>query len=101
LDIAEVLVLGAPHPSRGEVVVAFVVSRSGQLTPSDIIDYCRDNLAGYKVPWVVSVVSELPRTGTGKLARRDLKEAAAAMVEERLRDGSAGRAGELGSLGTR
>ncbi|PRZ42331.1 fatty-acyl-CoA synthase [Antricoccus suffuscus] len=83
-DIAEVVVLGAPHPSREQVVVAFVVSRSGELVADEVIAYCKGRIAGYKVPWAVAVVTELPRTGTGKLLRRGLHDDAASLVESVL-----------------
>lgn len=85
-DVVEVTVLGAPHPSRDEVVVAFVVSRSADLTAADLIAWSKDRVAGYKVPWVAAVVDELPRTGTGKLARRTLQQDAADLVTARLEE---------------
>lgn len=83
-DIAEVIVVGAPHPSRDEVVVAFVVPRRDTLTADEVIAYCNERLSGYKVPWAVSIVSELPRTGTGKLVRKDLRVPATEIVEAAL-----------------
>ena len=83
-DVIEVVVLGAPHPSRDEVVVAFVVARSADLDADALIAWSKDRIAGYKVPWVAAVVDELPRTGTGKLARRTLEQSAAALVSARL-----------------
>jgi fatty-acyl-CoA synthase len=78
--VTEVAVVGAPHPSRGEVVVAFVTG-SG-LDGDALRQYCKDGIAGYKVPWQVFVVDELPRTGTGKLTRTTLADQAAARVRE-------------------
>ncbi len=78
--VVEAAVVGAPHPSRGEVVVAFVVGE--RLDPDELRQYCKDGIAGYKVPWQVVVVDELPRTNTGKLTRRTLVERAAAQVGE-------------------
>jgi fatty-acyl-CoA synthase len=88
--VQEVLVVGAPHPSKDEVVIAFVVPRRPDLTPDDVIEYCRENIAGYMVPWLVAFVDELPRTDTGKITRRLLKPEAATLVEHAL---SADRAG--------
>ncbi len=85
-DVVEVTVLGAAHPTREQVVVAFVVARSGDLTAADLITWSRARVAGYKVPWVAAVVDELPRTGTGKLARRTLQQAAADLVAARLEE---------------
>ncbi len=71
--VGQVGVVGAAHPTRGEVVVAFVVLRSwSTATAEELREYCRDALAGYKVPWIVRVVDRLPTTVTGKLMRRDL-----------------------------
>jgi fatty-acyl-CoA synthase len=88
-DIAETVVLGARHPHRDEVVVAFVVARTDGLTAADVIAYCKQRIAGYKVPWAVSIVPALPKTGTGKLVRRTLRDAAAELVEDKLKEGAA------------
>lgn len=74
-SVAEVAVVGAPHPSRGEVVMAFVVA-SGDIDGAALREYCRAGIASFKVPWDVVVLSELPRTGTGKLTRKALVERA-------------------------
>lgn len=87
--VREVLVVGAPHPSKDEVAVAFVVAHGPSLTADQLIQHAKRNIAGYKVPWLVVIVDELPRTGTGKLVRRGLRERAAALV-----------AGELARTGT-
>lgn len=83
-DVREVLVVGAPHPAKDEVVIAFVIPRRSDLTRDEIVDYCRRNIAGYKVPWQVAFVDELPRTDTGKIARRLLRPQAATLVEHAL-----------------
>ena len=88
-DIAETVVLGADHPSKDQVVVAFVVARNPGLSADDIIAYCKDRIAGYKVPWAVSIVDSLPRTGTGKLVRRTLQQAATSLVSTKLPGGAA------------
>jgi fatty-acyl-CoA synthase len=80
--VTDVAVVGAPHPSRGEVVVAFVTGAG--LDGDELREYCRRGIAGYKVPWRVLVVPELPRTGTGKLTRTALAEQAARRVREAL-----------------
>lgn len=73
--VAQVAVVGAPDPARGEIVVAFVVPEQGrQLGEQEIIEACRGSLATYKVPARVAVVDELPKTGTGKLHRVKLRE---------------------------
>ena len=74
-DVKEVAVYGIPHPEKGEVVKAAVVAKEGaNLTGDDIVSYCRDNLAVYKVPAVVDIVDELPKSATGKILKRILKD---------------------------
>ncbi|SDX99877.1 fatty-acyl-CoA synthase [Modestobacter sp. DSM 44400] len=73
--VADVAVVGAPHPARGEVVIAFVTT-TAEVDGEELRQYCRDGMAGYKVPWDVFVVPELPATATGKLIRRTLVEQA-------------------------
>lgn len=82
--VREVLVVGAPHPSRDEVVVAFVVVEGPAMTGADLVRYAKNGIAGYKVPWLVELVDDLPRTGTGKLTRRGLRDRAAALVAGEL-----------------
>jgi long-chain acyl-CoA synthetase len=60
---------------KGERVKAYVVLKPGETaTEQEIIDYCRDNLAYYKVPKFVEFRSELPKTMVGKVLRRVLVE---------------------------
>lgn len=77
-SVVEVAVVGAPDEERGEIVVAFVVpERGGDLTPEMVQNHCRDGIASYKVPSTVLLVTELPKTDTGKVHRVRLKELAA------------------------
>lgn len=72
--VAEVGVLGVPHPHQGEAVKAFVVLAEGHDVDEDtLIDYARDYLARYKCPTKVVFVDELPRNAAGKLVRRELE----------------------------
>jgi acyl-CoA synthetase (AMP-forming)/AMP-acid ligase II len=69
-------VLGRPDAERGEVPVAFVLpvpDRSGQISADEIVDWCRDNMAIYKIPEIV-IVDELPLTETGKVQKEVLRE---------------------------
>jgi fatty-acyl-CoA synthase len=79
-DVSAAAVVGAPHPSRGEVVVAFVTSDRADLDGEELRDWCRRGIAGFKVPFRIVVVPELPSTPTGKILRRALVEEAAARV---------------------
>jgi len=74
-DIYEVAVFGIPSEEWGEMVHAVVVPRPGAaLTAGDVAAFARDHLAGYKVPRSVSFLGELPRTGSGKILKRQLRE---------------------------
>jgi len=74
-DIKELAVFGVPHPEKGEVVKVTVVPKEGvTMTGDDIIAYCRENLAVYKVPAEVDIVQELPKSATGKILKRILKD---------------------------
>ncbi|AIM17378.1 fatty acid--CoA ligase family protein [Neobacillus sp.] len=72
-DIVEAVVLGVPDPNQGEAVHAYVVSKNPGLTDVDIISYCKEHLAKYKVPSSVFFLEELPKNTTGKILRRALK----------------------------
>lgn len=76
--IKELAVYGAPHPEKGESVRAAVVLRDGAVaTQEDIIQYCRDRMAVYKAPERVDIVKELPKSATGKILKRLLRDDAA------------------------
>lgn len=74
-SVREAAVVGAPDERLAEVVVAFVVTEAGATASGDELrTYCAQRIAAYKVPARVHVLSELPMTDTGKLARRRLVE---------------------------
>jgi long-chain acyl-CoA synthetase len=71
--VAEVGVIGVPHPHTGEAVKAYVVREPGVEVDEDaLIDYAAEYLARYKCPSKVLFVDELPRNASGKLLRRQL-----------------------------
>ena len=74
-QIAEVAVIGTPHPRWGETPRAYVVTR-GEPGPSeaDVIAFTRDRLAHYKCPTSVVFVSSLPRNASGKLQKNELRQ---------------------------
>jgi long-chain acyl-CoA synthetase len=74
-DILEGTVIGIPHPKYGEAVKAFVVLKSGKAaTKEEIIDFCRERLARYKVPVDVEFRDELPKSNVGKVLKKELRE---------------------------
>ena len=76
--VVEVAVYGVADADKGERVAVAVVARKGaDLTAESIVAYCRDNIAAYKVPAKVDLVSELPKSATGKILKRVLRDQAA------------------------
>ncbi|MGW0908673.1 long-chain-fatty-acid--CoA ligase [Streptomyces sp. NPDC002853] len=76
--VAQVSVLGLPDEARGEEICAAVVLRPGALdTPADIVAWARERLGKHKYPRVVRLLSELPLGPSGKVLKRELKEACA------------------------
>lgn len=74
-NVLQVAVVGIPVEGRGERIKAYVVMKPGATaTAEEIIEFCRENLAAYKVPKFVEFRSELPVTITGKVLRRLLLE---------------------------
>ncbi|WP_284035499.1 long-chain-fatty-acid--CoA ligase [Neobacillus sp. 114] len=73
--VYEVAVIGLYDELWGEKVHAVVELKSGEVVEEqEIIDYCRDKLAGYKIPKSVDFVEKLPKNPTGKIVRRTIKE---------------------------
>jgi len=71
--VAEVAVIGLPDVEWGEAVTAFVVTKPGMsVAESDLVEYCRARLAGYKKPRSIRFVASLPRSHYGKVLRAQL-----------------------------
>ncbi|THE12642.1 fatty acid--CoA ligase family protein [Bacillus timonensis] len=73
-DIVEAAVLGVPDPEQGEAVHCYVVKKNPDLTEDDLLVYCREHLAKYKLPSKIEFIEELPKNTTGKILRRALKD---------------------------
>ena len=72
-------VVGVPDPRVGNLIKAYVVLESearGKISEEEITEFCRQNLAHYKVPGIVEFRGELPKTDVGKVSRRELREEA-------------------------
>jgi len=73
--VGEAAAIGVPDPYRGESVKAFVVLKSGMTaTDAEIIAFCKERLAAFKVPRSVEFAKELPKSLVGKVLRRELRE---------------------------
>jgi len=72
-------VVGVPDPKVGQIIKAYVVLESearGKISEEEIINFCKENLAHYKVPKIIEFRGELPKTDVGKVSRRELREEA-------------------------
>jgi long-chain acyl-CoA synthetase len=72
--VLEVAAIGIPDPKSNEVVKVFIVKKDPSLTEKELIDFCREEMTGYKVPKAVEWRDELPKSTVGKILRRVLKD---------------------------
>ena len=73
--VSEAAVIGLPHERWGEAITANVILLpEAQATEQELLDYCRQNLAGFKVPKAIVMVDEFPRTGTGKIQKHRIRK---------------------------
>ena len=84
--VKEAVSVGIPSETRGEVIKAYVVVRDGEsLTKAEIVSFCREKLAGFKVPKKVEFRDELPKTIVGKVLRRALREEEVTKMKNNLK----------------
>jgi long-chain acyl-CoA synthetase len=73
--VHECSVIGIPDPKWGEAVKACVVLRPGMTaTEAEIIEHCKANLASFKKPGSVDFIDEIPKSGYGKILKRELRD---------------------------
>lgn len=73
-DILDAVVVGVPDEKWGEVGAAYLIPRPGaEIDTAALLDWCRQRLAGYKVPRNVTIVADLPRTAAGKVQKHVLR----------------------------
>lgn len=83
--VREAGVIGIPDSYRGESVKAFVSLKPGaQVNPDELIDHCKARMAAYKYPRSLDIIDELPKTPTGKILRRSLRELSPQQPPQRL-----------------
>jgi len=81
--IADVQVVGVPSKKYGEEVGAFIILRQGsKLQPEDVRDFCRGQIAWYKIPKYIAFVDHFPQTASGKVQKYKLREQSLALFPE-------------------
>jgi long-chain acyl-CoA synthetase len=73
--VVECAAIGVPDAKSGEAVKVFVVRKDPTLTEAALMDFCKENLTGYKKPKYIVFRDELPKTNVGKILRRELRDA--------------------------
>lgn len=83
-QVSEVAVIGLPDPKWVEAVTAVVVVKTGQtLTAEQVMAHCNTHMAGFKAPKRVVFADSLPKNPSGKLLKRELRQAWAAPLATR------------------
>jgi fatty-acyl-CoA synthase len=81
--VQEVAVVGMPHEKWGEAPHAFVVLRNGMdVTEEELREFARMNMAHFKVPLAFTILTELPKTATGKIQKYVLRSGRAAIARQ-------------------
>ena len=72
--IQEACAIGIPHPTRGEAIKVFTVLKQGETaTQEELIEFCKDKLARYKLPTEIEFRDDLPKTNVGKILKKELR----------------------------
>ncbi|MCF2533592.1 AMP-binding enzyme, partial [Yinghuangia soli] len=80
--VAEAAVFGITHPYWIEAVTAVVVPKPGEkIEPDEITAHCREHLAGFKIPKYVVITEALPKNPSGKILKRELRDAYAHLAD--------------------
>lgn len=72
--ILESAAIGIPDEKSGETVKVFIVKKDHSLTELEVLDHCRTNLTGYKMPRVIEFRTDLPKSNVGKILRKELRD---------------------------
>jgi long-chain acyl-CoA synthetase len=81
--VVECAAVGVPDERSGEAVKVFVVRKDPALTVEQLMEFCKENLTGYKKPKYIEFRDELPKSNVGKILRRELRDAAVAAAQAR------------------
>ena len=74
-SVADVAVIGIPDEKFGESLLAFVVLGDGGVMGVDeLVEFCRDKIAGYKIPRQLEIIAEMPRNPSGKILKKELRK---------------------------
>lgn len=74
--VREAAAIGVPSDLSGEAVKVCIVKKEASLTKEELLDHCRRQLTGYKVPKIIEFRDELPKSNVGKILRRELRDEA-------------------------
>ena len=81
--VDDVQVVGVPSPKYGEEVGAFIIAKQDfRIAAEDVLDFCRNRIARYKIPKYVFFVDHFPLTGSGKIQKYKLKDEALKLCAE-------------------
>jgi long-chain acyl-CoA synthetase len=72
--VLEVACVGVPDQHSGEAVKLYIVKKDKGLTKDEVLEYCKEQLTGYKRPKYIEFRDSLPKTNVGKILRRELRD---------------------------